>query len=166
MSLGWDCFWTSATSGSTVHPPDDIWVSRAMVEWYWQAKRKNSEKKPVQVPLFSSHIPRALSQGRNRASTVRGQRLTAWVMERPKKSNYCWIKLHARHRLATRTRPFLGTQFIWYFSVRCKGIILLDFKHINCNKLGFRVTVSMTQVDTWCNQASRQKHNTGVKLRR
>jgi hypothetical protein len=32
--------WTAATNRPTVHPPGNIWVWRAMVEWYWQGKLK------------------------------------------------------------------------------------------------------------------------------
>jgi hypothetical protein len=39
MSMGWDFVsLAAATSGPFVHPPDDIYVWRATVEWYWQGK--------------------------------------------------------------------------------------------------------------------------------
>jgi len=42
------CLWTAATNGPTVHPPGDMWVWRAMVEWYWQEKTEELGEKPVQ----------------------------------------------------------------------------------------------------------------------
>jgi hypothetical protein len=48
MSMRWDCLWTAAISGPTVHPPDEIWVRRSAVEWYWQEKPTNSEKNLTQ----------------------------------------------------------------------------------------------------------------------
>jgi hypothetical protein len=39
MSMVWD-----STHGPIVHPPDDIWVWTATVEWYWQGKPKNSDR--------------------------------------------------------------------------------------------------------------------------
>jgi hypothetical protein len=52
------CLWTVATSGLTVHPPGDIWVWRATVEWYWQGKWKNLEKNLSQCHFFhrKSHM--------------------------------------------------------------------------------------------------------------
>jgi hypothetical protein len=68
------CLWTAATKGPIVHPPGDIWVWRATVEWYWQGK---TEEKPAPVPLRTLH---GLSRARTRASAVRGRRLTAWTI--------------------------------------------------------------------------------------
>jgi hypothetical protein len=44
VSMGWDCLWTAASNGPIVHPLDDIWEWRAMVEWCGQWKLKNSER--------------------------------------------------------------------------------------------------------------------------
>jgi hypothetical protein len=41
--------WPAATNGHNVYPPDDIWVWRAMVEWYWQGKTEELGEKPVPV---------------------------------------------------------------------------------------------------------------------
>ena len=43
-------------------------------------------QKPVPVPLYPPQIPHGLTQDRNRASTVRRRRLTAWAVARPNSS--------------------------------------------------------------------------------
>jgi hypothetical protein len=68
--------WTEVTNGPIVHPPGDIWAWRATVEWYWQGKLNNLEKKPVPVPLCLTQIPHGLTRERTRASVVRSQQLT------------------------------------------------------------------------------------------
>jgi hypothetical protein len=35
--------WTAGTNGPIVHPADDTWACRVMVEWYRQGKPKNSK---------------------------------------------------------------------------------------------------------------------------
>jgi hypothetical protein len=55
------------------------WVWRATVEWYWQEKTE----KLVPVPLCPPLIPHGLTRRRTWHSEARGQRLTAWTMERP-----------------------------------------------------------------------------------
>jgi hypothetical protein len=62
-----------------------------MVEWYLQRKQKYSEK-TCPVPLCPPQIPHGLTRARTRASAVRGQRLTAWVMARPYLRSK-WIQL-------------------------------------------------------------------------
>jgi hypothetical protein len=59
-----------------------IWVWRTTVEWYWQGKTEELWEKPVPVPLCPPKIPHGLTRARNRASAVRGRRLT-WAMARP-----------------------------------------------------------------------------------
>jgi hypothetical protein len=66
----------------------------AFPRWYEFGERRwndiltgeNEElgEKPVPVPLFPPQIPHGLSRARKRASAVRGRRLTAWAMVRPK----------------------------------------------------------------------------------
>jgi hypothetical protein len=68
---------------SILRIPQMIWVWRATVEWYWQGKPKNSEKKPVPVPLCPPQFPHWLTRARTRAFAVRGRRLTTWAMARP-----------------------------------------------------------------------------------
>jgi hypothetical protein len=75
-------FLTAATNRPVVYPPWDIWVWRATVEWYWQGKTKELEERPVPMPLCPPQIPHGLTRTRNRASGLRGQRLTAWAMAR------------------------------------------------------------------------------------
>jgi hypothetical protein len=76
------CLWTAVTNWPIVYPPD-IWVWRAMVEWYWQGKAEELGEKPVLVPLCPLQIPRGLTWARSWASAVRGRRLSAWAMARP-----------------------------------------------------------------------------------
>jgi hypothetical protein len=66
--------WTDATNGHVVHPPDDTWVCRTTVEWYWQDKPKNSEKNLSQC-LFSTINPIWIDPGANPG--LRGERPAA-----------------------------------------------------------------------------------------
>jgi hypothetical protein len=69
---------------SILRIPQMIWVWRATVEWYIdRGKPKNSEKKPVPVPLCPPQIPHGLTLVWTQASAVRGQRLTTWALARP-----------------------------------------------------------------------------------
>jgi hypothetical protein len=56
----------------------------APVEWNWQGKTEVLGEKPVPVPLCPPQIPHGLTLDRNRASSVRVRRLTAWAMARPR----------------------------------------------------------------------------------
>jgi hypothetical protein len=55
----------------------------APVEWKWQGKTEALGEKPVPVPLCPPQISHGPTQNRTRSSTVRGRRLTTWVMARP-----------------------------------------------------------------------------------
>jgi hypothetical protein len=79
-----DYLWTAPTNGPTFHPADDTRVWWSTVQLYWHGKTKELEEKPVPVPLCSSQISYGLTRARTRASTVKGRRLTAWVMAWPK----------------------------------------------------------------------------------
>jgi hypothetical protein len=58
--------------------------NEAPVEWNWQGKTEALGDKPAPVPLCPPQITHVLTRDRTRASAVRGRRLTAWVMARPK----------------------------------------------------------------------------------
>jgi hypothetical protein len=66
------CLWTTATNWPIIHSLGDIWVCRAMVEWYWQGKREELGEKPVPVPLCPPQIPHGLTQSQTRAFVMRG----------------------------------------------------------------------------------------------
>jgi hypothetical protein len=51
-SKKWLCLWTAVTNGSIIHPPGDMWVLTATVEYCWQGKRKKAEK-----TLSQCHFP-------------------------------------------------------------------------------------------------------------
>jgi hypothetical protein len=50
------------------------------VEWYWSGKSKNSQEKPIPVPLCPPQIPHGPTRSRTQPSVVRGRRLTAWAI--------------------------------------------------------------------------------------
>jgi hypothetical protein len=56
MLMGWECLWTAATIEPIVHPSGDILAWRAMVEWYWQGKAKNSEKICPSATLSTTNL--------------------------------------------------------------------------------------------------------------
>jgi hypothetical protein len=63
--------------------PDNVWVWRATVKWYWQGKIEEFGEKPVPVLLCPPQIPHVLTRGRTWDFAVRGRRLTAWAMALP-----------------------------------------------------------------------------------
>jgi hypothetical protein len=64
--------------------PQMIWVWTATVGWYDDmVKPKNSEKKPVPVPLCRPLVPYGLTRAWTWASAVRGRRLTTSAIARP-----------------------------------------------------------------------------------
>jgi hypothetical protein len=56
----------------------------APVEWDWQGKTEVNGQKSVPVPLYPPEIPHGPTRDRTRTSALRGLRLTAWAMARPK----------------------------------------------------------------------------------
>jgi len=70
------------------HPPGDIWVWRATVEWYWQGKTEELGEKPVPVPLWPPQIPHGMTLGANpglrceRPATNRLSYGIAWLFVR------------------------------------------------------------------------------------
>jgi hypothetical protein len=67
------CIWNAV-----VRLPDDVWVWRATVEWYWQGKTKGLLENPVPVPLCPPQIPHGLTRVQTRTSAMRSRRITAW----------------------------------------------------------------------------------------
>jgi hypothetical protein len=67
------CLWTAATTGHTVHPPDDTWVWTAMVERYWQEKTEELREKPCPSATLSTTNLTWTDPGTN--SDLRGERL-------------------------------------------------------------------------------------------
>jgi hypothetical protein len=66
-----------------------------MVEWYWQGKTEELGEKSAPVPLCPPQIPHRSTRTRTRPFAVRGQRLTAWAMARPRCSLteiFCKVK--------------------------------------------------------------------------
>jgi hypothetical protein len=57
----------------------------ARVEWNWQGKTEVLGENPVPVPLCPPQILQGLTRDRTRASALRGRRLTAWAMARPRR---------------------------------------------------------------------------------
>jgi hypothetical protein len=78
---------TVATNRPIVHLPGDIWVWRAMMEWYWQKKAEELREKPVPVSLCPPQISYGLTWVWTQASMVWGRQQTAWAM--------AWPLLHA-----------------------------------------------------------------------
>jgi hypothetical protein len=88
LSIEWLCDGVRLTSLNCCHyrthcsSPDDMWVWRTTVDWYWQGKTEELGEKPVPLPLCPPQISSGLTRARSRASAVRGQWLTAWAMAR------------------------------------------------------------------------------------
>jgi hypothetical protein len=64
VHVDWErlCLWTAAS----IHPPDEIWVWRATVEWYWQEEAEELGETRVPVPLHQQ-IPRGLTRAQTQA---------------------------------------------------------------------------------------------------
>jgi hypothetical protein len=69
-----------------VHPPNNIWVRKVMVEWYWQRRTRRTQRKTCPSATLSTTN---FTGTRNRASAVSGRRLTAWAMTGPQVSILC-----------------------------------------------------------------------------
>jgi hypothetical protein len=64
----------------------------APVEWNWQGIAEVLGEKPLPVPFCPPQIPHRPTRDRNRASAVRGRRLTAWSMARLRVAGYLDVK--------------------------------------------------------------------------
>jgi hypothetical protein len=65
-------------------PPDNIWIWRATIEWYWQGWTEYLGEKPIPVPLCPPQTPHGLTRTWTRAC-VSGWWLTAWAIARPQR---------------------------------------------------------------------------------
>jgi hypothetical protein len=81
MSMGWE--YVSEQQPQAAVYSQVIWYGELRWNDIDRGKLKNSENKPVPVPLYPPQISNGTIRARSRASAVRGQRLTAWVMVRP-----------------------------------------------------------------------------------
>jgi hypothetical protein len=59
------CLWTAVANGPIVHPQDDIWEWRAMVEWYWQGKTEESGRETCPSAILSTTNPTLTDLGAN-----------------------------------------------------------------------------------------------------
>jgi hypothetical protein len=62
MLMGWDCFWTVATSRPIVHPPGDVWMWKTMGEWVWQGKTPDSSTRALWQFYQQSHLVAKLEE--------------------------------------------------------------------------------------------------------
>jgi hypothetical protein len=82
------CWWgesvylTSGRQRTNVHPPDDIRIWRATVEYYWQGKSKNGWESSVPVPLNPQQIPCRMTRPWTGVSTARGRKIATWAWAR------------------------------------------------------------------------------------
>jgi hypothetical protein len=84
MSMGWNYVSELHHQWPCRSSPDDIWVWRAMVEWYRQGGTEELGEKPAPMPLCPPQIPHRLTRTHTRISAVRDRWLIAWAMARPK----------------------------------------------------------------------------------
>jgi hypothetical protein len=82
---------------------------------YWQGKTEELGEKPVPVPLCPPQIPHGLTRALTRASAVRGQRLTTWVMAQ--------VSLFS---LQTRNRVYILVSNYWF----CTSLVKLWIKPV------------------------------------
>lgn len=66
------CLWTAGTDGPIVHPPNDMRVCRATVEWYWQEKTEEIGRKNLSNGTLSTTNPTCTEPNAN--PSHRGER--------------------------------------------------------------------------------------------
>jgi hypothetical protein len=102
----------------------------APVDWNWQGKTEVLGENPIPVPLFPPQTTNWPTRDRNRASAVRGQRLTAWAMAQSffGLSNSL-IPFHSNRALLWRLN--VGRSNRTYLGLHAKrSIFLPDFNQI------------------------------------
>jgi hypothetical protein len=126
------CLWTEVTNVPIVNPPDDIWVWKATVEWYWQGKPMNSggnclsatltTKSPTWTNLgtnlgFHGERPVTNRLSHGTALFIRYSQLTWFelfglmISWNPSSSHKCWIQAK---QCSWKSK---GSEIIYSFSV-------------------------------------------------
>jgi hypothetical protein len=65
--------WTAASNGPIVNPPNDTYVLRATVGWYWQNRTNELGEKRVSAPLCPPLIPHGLTREQTLSSALRNR---------------------------------------------------------------------------------------------
>jgi hypothetical protein len=111
MSMKWDCVSELRLPTGVLSTPQ---VTYEYGEPRWNAidrdNPKNSEKKPVPLPLYPPQITPARNRSRTWASVARGRRLTAWAMARPITVFRLWMRGYVHPDRHTSVSASCGIQ--------------------------------------------------------
>jgi hypothetical protein len=88
--------------------PHDVWIRRAVVEYYWQGKPEELGENPVPVPL----CPPLTVPARIPASEVRGRWLKYLSHYTAKNNNSIWY--YEQHYLVYKARCQESQPSLWY----------------------------------------------------
>jgi hypothetical protein len=140
------CLWTVATSGPLVHPPDDIWVGRATVEWYrwenWRNRRKTYPSATLSTnPTWTDPGAKVGLHGEGLATNCLSNGDLLYMCCVHKQVTY--FKCADRQVFPSVNAPFMETRVQWFICLKstaskwCYAMNMLNILNQNLNYYNF-----------------------------